>query len=116
MLALVFLMLWVPVTSHCQLESLPGFEFLHCPGDSGTSGCCDDACVIVESGAYKVPDYQNFSPLVEVVPVVNFIVLLRMEESLEWVSCSCPAPLELPSGWQFSYRTALPVRAPSVAS
>src|SRR4051812_3003890 len=55
--ALVFVVLWVPITSHCQLEKVPGLEFLHCASDTpGNSDCQGDGCQVIESGFYKISD------------------------------------------------------------
>jgi hypothetical protein len=111
MLALV----WAPLTSHCQLESIPGLEFLHCASEATDSGCCDDSCTSVESGAYKVPDYQNPVPPIQWSIVLQFSALVPAEEG-QPPAKPADAPLELLPTWQFSLRTALPVRAPSLVS
>src|SRR6185369_9668721 len=45
--ALVFLVLWVPTTTHCYLEKIPGLEFLQCASDTGNSSCEGDGCQTV---------------------------------------------------------------------
>lgn len=114
---------WVPLTSHCRIEAVPGFEFLRCSTDvqspnEGGDPCKDDGCCSVESAQYKSPRQQNITPvvLVAILPTDNFGVLehsLPAEVSLGILTA---APPELPTSWQFLSRTALPVRAPSLAS
>jgi len=113
--ACLLALVWAPLTSHCQLESIPGLEFLHCASEATDSSCCDDSCTSVESGAYKVPDYQNPVPPVERSIVLHFSISTPAEEGQLPVH-PADAPLELLPTWQFSLRTALPVRAPSFVS
>ena len=114
---------WVPLTSHCILESIPGLEFLRCACDTqlpSSSGdpCQDDGCCAVESAQYQSPRQQDLIPIVvfAIIPAEVFGVLqpsLPPEVSLGIVTS---APPDLTTSWQFSLRTALPVRAPSFAS
>ena len=111
--------LWVPITSHCKLELIPGLEFLHCAGDTPTKSNCEgDSCQTVESGAYKTQDNDDLVPLP--VVTVDLSVLVPPAEMSAPESGSVgiftASPPELPKVWQFVYRTALPVRAPSIAS
>ena len=48
-LAVTLLALWVPMTAHCTIESLPGMEFLSCHFDETEAplpdgDCQTDAC------------------------------------------------------------------------
>ena len=116
---------WVPLTSHCILESIPGLEFLRCACDTqltSTSSrgdpCQDDGCCAVESAQYQSPRQQDLIPIVvfAILPAEVFVVLgpsLPPKVSLGIVTS---APPDLPASWQFSFRTALPVRAPSFIS
>jgi len=62
--ALAFLVLWVPVTSHCHLENVTGLEFLQCASETPeNSGCEGDGCQTVESGFYKISDNSRTVPL-----------------------------------------------------
>jgi hypothetical protein len=117
-LALVF---YILASMHCMLESVPGFDFLKSccfvEQDSGARQDCETDECVVESGNYRAED-----PTV-LVPQPFFMLVLfspLFEEPLsdpQLVSFvpSQPPP-ELPRIWQFSHRTALPARAPSVAS
>lgn len=125
MVSLVALM-WVLLTSHCKIEAMPGFEFLRCAADihapaeseSGGDPCKDTGCCSIESAQYHAPRQHELVPIVllAIVPADNFSVVeqsLPKEVSLGILTA---APPELPTSWQFLSRTALPVRAPSLAS
>jgi hypothetical protein len=113
--ALVFLVIWVPITAHCSLEKIPGLEFLHCPGDTPESSTCEgDSCKTVESGSYKISDNSDLvphpvfrvlaEPLAEPAQSIPLLGPLRLP--------SFPPP-DLPRCWQFFSRAAMPARAPS---
>lgn len=114
---------WVTATAHCQFEVLAGLEFLRCASDvqgptDGGDDCNDRECCSVESAKYQFSRQQEISPVVAlaIVPVADSAVLeqsLPVEVSLGILTA---APPELQASWQFSLRTALPVRAPSLAS
>jgi hypothetical protein len=117
---------WVLLTSHCKIEAMPGFEFLRCATDihapaeseSGGDPCKDVGCCSIESAQYHAPRQHELAPVVvlAIVPADNFGVVeqsLPKEVSLGILTA---APPELPTSWQFLSRTALPVRAPSLAS
>jgi len=115
---LAVLALWLPLTQHCKLESIPGLEFLRCAPDAASnSDCSDDGCAAVESALFKCPDNSNqiFSPAL-VWAVFPSPVLPPASVAEANNLRSDAAPPELPTSWQFSLRTALPVRAPSLAS
>jgi len=119
--AVTLLALWVPATMHCTLETTPGFSFLQscCGADEAPpldQDCAQDLCSVVESGLYKIEDPSTFAP--------SLVVLLTFA-ALDWMAeppaASVPdffpastAPPDLPKVWQFSQRTALPPRAPSL--
>jgi hypothetical protein len=114
---------WAPLTSHCQLESIPGLEFLHCSpeghastGDGGDP-CQDGACCSIESAKYQSPRQQQIIPIVLALPPAGcFEVLERLlpvEISLATLTAGPPL---FQNGWQFFFRTALSPRAPSLAS
>lgn len=120
--ALMLLVLWAPVTSHCLLERVPGLAFLACAeDDSGKGDCGNDAdgCESVESATYRTEDAQ---PLVSTFEIkVALLVAILAPDSLPLrgeplLATGTHPPAELSSSWQFSFRTALPPRAPSFAS
>jgi hypothetical protein len=118
-------LLWVPITSHCQLESIPSLTaLLACCEHEDTSAphedqdCEQDSCASVESGDYRtqerepllvIPDHIS----IEVAAVVVEPGSLPDEISLRILATAPPAQHHL---WQFALRMALPVRAPSFAS
>lgn len=105
--------------AHCRLELLPGFQFLSCCEHQDTAphqddDCQQDACSVVESGFCKTSDHD------EVVPVPLFMLcyelsVVETENAAGNTSAEVrsSAPPELSRNWQFSFRTALPPRAPS---
>jgi hypothetical protein len=114
---------WVTATSHCQLEVFPSLESLRCASevkisDEGTDPCNNSECCSVESGKYQSPKKQEMLPIfvVTILPVDNFASLVKSLPLEVCLGILTAAPPELQTSWQFSLRTALPVRAPSVAS
>lgn len=118
--AVLLLALWVPVTMHCELQAAVHSVLLQCCcGDEATQGPAhaDDVCGTVESGFYKVEENEILT-----APVLAFVALapdtlasLTSEPALEPAIPEPGPPQELPQSWQFSYRVALPPRAPSLA-
>jgi hypothetical protein len=117
---------WTLVTSHCGLETISGLEFLACTPASETaphppSDCGDgnDACTLVESGHYRVEERQITTAQVPGAAVsfalAIFSNLVVLESTAGLVSPEPPPP-ELARGWQFTFRAALPPRAPSLIS
>jgi hypothetical protein len=122
-MAVMLLVLWVPTTSHCLIESidlLPQFLCCSeaCAPDGAEPGEDQDGCESLESASYKVDEQvawvaapvftawlPEFLALVEPVDIgVNSLDALHLVEP------------DLPVTWQFSYRTAAPPRAPSFVS
>jgi hypothetical protein len=83
------------------------------PPDSQKDDCADDACSTLEGGSYKVSETQMTVP----APVLTVLIQFSLFEltPVEQPSPVTAAPLEIPSGWQFSFRTALAPRAPSLS-
>jgi hypothetical protein len=116
---------WTLVTNHCSLEDLPVLEFLACstPAEASPhqpSDCGDtDACAAVEDGLYKTEESKVSAKKVAFTPDSFALALLcniiEPESSRNQVAPGL-VPLELSRIWQFSLRTALPARAPSVLS
>lgn len=112
---------WLSMTMHCQLESVPAFLFLACqPGapESKTDQHCDTGCCAAEKSQYKSAQLRVTHPSPELLPI-SFLPQLDLANALPAevsVGILTAAPPELPTSWQFSSRTALPIRAPSLAS
>lgn len=121
-IALAVLALWGLATVHCDLEQLPGLEFLSCCDHSGTAphqdnDCNEDACAVVESGFYQLEEQPASLP----APVLGLSFLQSFWAATPPVALPedvvlILVPPELPRIWQFALRTALPPRAPSLAS
>jgi hypothetical protein len=117
---------WALVTNHCALEDIPGLGFLACATQVSEdvphqpSGCGDDdACADVESGFYKSEESQVSAGKASVAPVAFVLALLSDLSALEPTASQISAeatPPELAHTWHFSFRTALPPRAPSFLS
>lgn len=117
---------WVLLTSHCKIEAMPGFEFLRCAtdihapaeSDSGGDPCKDAGCCSIESAQYHAPRQQEIAPVVvlDIIPADNFGVVEQLLTKEVSPGILTAAPPDLRTSWQFLSRTALPVRAPSLAS
>lgn len=111
------------LTSHCSIGAIPGFEFLRCVADNheskdGSDPCKESGCCPLESGHLQAPRSEETTPAIvaAILPSLETSIpdnSLPVEVSLGILTA---APPELPKPWQFSLRTALPVRAPSFAS
>jgi len=112
--------LWLPTSVHCQLETVPGFEFLRCDfgNQSSKDDCNNSGCCTVEKSQYRsehapltppLPD-PSLMPLTALASVAN---VLPAEVSLGILTA---APPQLLKTWHFVSRAALPARAPSIAS
>ncbi len=117
--AALVLAIWALATWHCSLEGVPGLGFLACCQHPDTAphqdkDCEQDSCSVVESGFYKCEDSSTALPVpywlhIFTLPAPELPVLHR-EAGLLTISS---APPELPQGWRFTFRAALPARAPS---
>jgi hypothetical protein len=115
-IAIVFLALWLPATTHCSLAKLPGLESLDCCSDCNSGNSSDDSCQTVESGLYKISENSAVVP----APTVGLVCcclldLVKESGHLDMTIAPAAAPVadDLPQRWRFILRTALPVRAPS---
>lgn len=120
---LAFALGWAPLMSHCKLESVPGFEFLQCSNDAqpskqGGDPCKDGFCCSMELAKYHSQRQPEFIPaiLFAILPEDNFYVVEQSLPAEVSLGVLTAAPPELRNSWQFSFRTALPPRAPSFAS
>jgi hypothetical protein len=126
-MVLLLALAWVPLMSHCRIEALTDLEILSCStedhhstDDSGEPCGDDDTCCAVEFAKYQSPRQQEIVPVAAMLiePVADFCAAtatlpLPAEVCLGILTA---APPDMPVGWQFTLRAALPVRAPSVAS
>ena len=118
-------LLWVPITSHCQLESIPGLTaLLACCDHEETAAphedqdCEQDACASVESGDYRTQEREAVLISPDLVSIEVSVVVVALSSMPDEVSLGIltTAPPEQHHIWQFAFRAALPVRAPSFAS
>lgn len=120
-MAIMLLALWVPVNSHCLLETAGLIPPDECCAESSnnsnshTDSPCDPGDML-DSDHARAEDSQAALPLL----VAAWLPLL-FEPTAELIlparpACDSlsPAPPDLAAGWQFSSRAALPVRAPSL--
>jgi len=111
------------MTMHCELETIPGLEFLACPTESDChneagSDRSEDGCCSFEKSDYQVnPTRLTLAAhaffLLCATPMLDLANALPGEVS---VGILTAAPPEFSNTWHFVSRTALPVRAPSIAS
>ena len=121
-LILLLTLVWAAASNHCKLEQVPGLSFLACTdhaedAPSQDQGCDTDGCAF-EVQLYKTENAQASMP----APVLLFTFFLTplFDELAAPATTSHilpdAAPVVLTRVWQFSYRTALPPRAPSLLS
>ena len=122
-LTVLLALFWVAATNHCRLEHIPGLAFMVCCDQEDSTGsqdkdCETDGCAAVENQLYKAENTQLSMP----APTFVFTLFLTpLFDELPTPAASShvlpdAAPMQLPRVWQFFYRTALPPRAPSLAS
>ena len=120
--SVIVLALWASCTIHCELEMFaPAKTSSCCQGDEQPGGkpTTPQSCVCraIASGGYIV---QKNAPVAAPVPdaILVFTEITQSEDVLREavVEELIFAPPELLKSWQFSLRTALPPRAPSVVS
>jgi hypothetical protein len=120
-MALVVLALWGLAVMHCKLEVLPGFGFLKscCFADSASSSpknCESDGCGAVEDGGYRAEEQNATAPQ---PLLILALVSPELEKPILELAGACFSDSQSPKlsqFWQFSYRAALPPRAPSLVS
>jgi len=118
---LALLGLWLGAANHCRIENLPGLGFLVCSPHGETEShedndCDEDSCARVEKAPYKSEQVRITAPAPAMILAEANLgscpLLSDGLEDLRYPPVSASV-LQLPSGWQFSFRTALPPRAPS---
>jgi len=119
--AILTLVLYGLASVHCILEGVPGLEFLKtcCFVDSGapTSKDCESDGCVVESGNYRAEEQTASAPQpLLILALFSLAIEAPMPEPQVASLVASESPPELPKVWQFSHRTALPPRAPSIAS
>jgi len=116
--ALVLLACWAPISSH---ELLEHWGVIHVQASNASENHSDDHDAA--DGICRLPagpfQLQNFLPSQITLAMLPAVVVDAAAESI-WQQASFalvnPSPPDIPVGWQFSFRAALPVRAPSFIS
>jgi hypothetical protein len=119
-IAMIMLGIWLPATSLCLAERAGWISNDDCcASDSEESPASPpsghSACCLLASGSYKVDDLQLFTTI---SPIVAEAVLTTWWEFALQPDPSPPLartwiPPDFPVSWQFSFRAALPPRAPT---
>ena len=121
LVALTLAVLWLPVTMHCALEVLLPLSFLACCSHQDAApheddDCQTDACAVVESGFYKLQDYDELvtlSPGADTDAEAFTTFDAPLERPNTPVVAASPPPPNPAVNWQFSSRAAPQPRAPS---
>lgn len=118
-------LMWLPITAHCKLEMISALsEILACCDHEQESqphqddDCQRDGCAAVESGKYRTQELDALVVAPDFTPIDLPEAALELSALPDEVSLgiftTAPPPME--HTWDFSLRTALPARAPSLAS
>jgi len=120
---MVLALVWLPAASCCLIDESGLLGKRDCcskersqsaPGPGG----CDKPCGALASAAYlPQEDHQHLIPPAN-VPLFKCSIDKTEVRRLAGIGRDLPAtaPPELAGHWQFSFRTALPPRAPTFAS
>jgi hypothetical protein len=119
-LALALVALWLPATLRCEIETLPGLEFLGCAtpcNGADDKGCSD--CANLETGLVKISNDQIKAPAPTELLPCQCEFCLRSEFLEPDPDGNVPRQQtgtsdERQRTWHFVRRAALPARAPSV--
>jgi hypothetical protein len=122
MIVLLLALLYLPATSHCLLEQAGWFpsagdycEQTASAGNPQTSSCAYGFCRIA-SVDHLMPNPGGMTWPVAQVPIFELALALEVLPLQSLTVPPAAPPRDLPQGWQFAYRTALPPRAPSFVS
>ena len=115
--ASVLLAIWLPATSLCLLERANWLSNDECCPSSSEQAPTKDGnnCCVLASAPYKAGDTRPIAPLAILLSFFTVAEpLAALDEPLH--PALSLSPPDLPNTWQFSFRTALPPRAPSLVS
>lgn len=120
-MALLLALAWMPIISHCLLETLSETAFTSCCAESSSESddCTDKGCCAVEFASYQSLRNEELAP----APVISLLFVTDLPAAIDQslpaevsLGVLTAAPPEYTHVWQFVSRTALPVRAPSFVS
>lgn len=118
--AMVMLAAWMPAASLCLAECAGLVERGDCCADEsgGKSDSAAHPCCFLASGLYKSHDSQTLVTAPHALATAQLPSPISVTPASGNVASPLPAvsPPDLPVTWQFSFRAALPPRAPSFAS
>lgn len=117
---LVMLAAWMPAASLCLAECAGLVERGDCCADEsgGKTDAAAHPCCALAAGLYKSHDNQPLVMAPDALATAQVASLISVTPSPSRLASLPPAlsPPDLPVTWQFLFRTALPPRAPSLAS
>ena len=120
MVGWVLLLVWLPATSLCLIERAGWLADDECcpsaaPKTTPSKPCSDSVCCTLASATYKADEDQQphvAAPLVAWVPGIEDLIVDPDPVPVAG-HLGDLGPPELRTTWQFTFRTALPPRAPS---
>jgi len=121
--ALMLALVWLPAVSCCLIDASSLFGKQDCCSKEHSQsipgpGNCDKPCGTLASAHY-LPQQSQLLLIVSVgMPLFDCAEFLEEIQCPSGICHDLPAtaPPEFAGHWQFSFRTALPPRAPSFAS
>jgi hypothetical protein len=124
--AVLLAVMWLLASSHALLEQFELIHQTHADHDADSSGshehdadnhdAADAKCTLASTHvSVPLPDSVAM-PLLFCAPGLNWTCDLDAESDSSGLSPPGTAPPQLLHRWQFSFRTALPARAPSLIS
>lgn len=123
MVAFILAIVWLPAVSCCLVDASGLFAKRNCCAKEHSQttpgpGHCDQPCGALASATYFPPPSQWFVMAPIDLPLFDCADVLSLTQPAVRANRSFPAtaPPELAGHWQFAFRTALPARAPSLAS
>jgi hypothetical protein len=113
--------LWLPLTAHCELETIVASTH-EAPADDGccvpSDDCADDACGLIEGAQFQPTHSVLKAPLPELKVEHTLALILAQMAASESVITSpdwviTDHPLDWTATWCFTRRAAPPARAPT---
>jgi hypothetical protein len=118
--AIVLLAVWMPASSLCLAECAKLVKRGDCCAhdSGGKADAAGGACCLLALGGYKSDTQRSWVPVPILLAIALAPSLLHRLSAAARLSLPSPnaSPPVLPVTWQFSFRAALPPRAPSSAS